>query len=91
MCDDLQVSYPKDFKWSSWHVSCTCFLMMTLKTQSELITEINNGQNFSSEASENFIANTPGNFNAWLSENRESLEKRKSKPYFLEENKKFVK
>lgn len=91
MCDDLQGSYPKDFQWSSWHVSCRCFRTMILKSQSELITEINNGQNLAPESSQNFVSGVPDNFNSWLSENRESLEKRKSKPYFLEENKKFVK
>lgn len=91
MCDELKGSYPKDFNWSSWHVSCKCFRTMILKSPSELITEINNGQNLASESSANFVSGVPDNFNLWLSENRENLEKRKSKPYFLDENKKFVK
>ncbi|HCA10033.1 MAG TPA: hypothetical protein DEO71_22855 [Chryseobacterium sp.] len=63
---------------------------MILKSQSELINEINNGQNLSPESSANFVSGVPDNFNSWLSENRESLEKIKNKPYFLEDNKKFV-
>lgn len=89
MCDDLQGNYPKDFKWSSWHVSCKCFRTMILKSQEELINEINNGQNLSPEASLNFVTKTPSNFNQWVSENSEMLEKRKSKPYFLQQNIKF--
>jgi hypothetical protein len=91
ICDELQGSYPKDFNWSSWHVGCKCFRTMLLKSQSELITEINNGQNLSPESSANFVSGVPDNFSSWLSENRDTLEKRKSKPYFLEENKMFVK
>ncbi|WP_223559605.1 hypothetical protein [Chryseobacterium lathyri] len=91
MCDELQGSYPKDFNWSSWHVGCKCFRTMILKSQSELITEINNSQNLSPEASANFVSGVPDNFHSWLSENRETLEKRKSKPYFLEENKEKLK
>ena len=91
MCDDLAGPYPKDFSWSSWHVGCKCFRTMVLKSQSELITEINNGQNLSPEASKNYVGVVPQNFNKWISDNREMIERRKSKPYFLEENKKFVK
>ncbi|MFP3835338.1 hypothetical protein [Chryseobacterium sp. SIMBA_028] len=87
ICDELAGSYPKDFQWSSWHVLCKCFRTMILKSPTELITEINNGQNLSPESSSNFVSGVPDNFTSWLSENRESLEKIKSKPYFLEENK----
>lgn len=90
MCDELAGSYPKDFNWSSWHVQCKCFRTMILKSPSELITEINNGQNLAPEASENYIAAMPQNFNHWVSDNKEMLDRRKTKPYFLEENKKFI-
>lgn len=83
MCDDLQGNYPKDFKWSSWHISCKCFRTMILKSEEELINEINNGQNLAPEASQSFISKTPDNFNLWISENREMLERRKSKPTFV--------
>lgn len=63
--------------------------LLMIKSQLELITEIK-GQNLSPESSANFVSAVHDNFNSWLSENRETLERRKSKPYFLEENKKFV-
>lgn len=91
MCDELKGSYPKDFNWSSWHVGCKCFRTMILKSQSELITEINNGQNLSPEASKNYVGDVPQNFNKWVNDNREMIERRKSKPYFIQENSKFVK
>ena len=64
--------------------------LLILKSQSELITEINNGQNLAAESSQNFVSGVPDNFNSWLNENRETLDRRESKPYFLEDNKKFV-
>lgn len=91
ICDDLKGIYPKDFQWSSWHVSCKCVRTMILKSQSELITEINNGQNLSPEASKNYVGDVPKNFNKWVNDNREMIDRRKSKPYFLEENSKFLK
>lgn len=91
MCDELQGNYPKDFKWSSWHVSCKCFRTMILKSQEELINEINNGQNLAPEASQSYVSTTPDNFNQWISENREMLERRKNRPQFITENGKFTK
>ncbi|MDR4892291.1 MULTISPECIES: hypothetical protein [unclassified Chryseobacterium] len=91
MCDDLQGNYPKDFKWSSWHVSCKCFRTMILKSEAEIINEINNGQDLSPEASKNFVAGAPDNFNQWIADNREMLERRRSKPYFLIENRNLIK
>lgn len=90
VCDELQGTYPKDFNWSSWHVQCKCFRTMILKSQSELITEINNGQNLEPAASKNYVGDVPQNFNKWVNDNREIIDRRKSKPYFLAENKKFV-
>ena len=86
MCDELQGSYPKDFKWSYWHVSCKCFRTMILKSESELITEINNGQNLLPEASSNFVGSVPSNFNQWVNDNKEMIERRKNKPHFLQKN-----
>lgn len=86
MCDELQGKYPKDFNWSSWHVSCKCFRTMIMKTESELITEILNGQNLSPESSGNFVFSVPDNFNSWVNDYEG-----KKVPYFISENKKFVK
>ncbi|MEG0848531.1 MAG: hypothetical protein RSE50_00705 [Myroides sp.] len=74
-----------------WGSNCKCFRTMILKSQSELVTEINNGQNLSPKASKNYVGDVPQNFNKWVNDNREMIERRKSNPYFLEENKKFVK
>jgi len=36
MCDDLQGSYPKDFKFTGWHIACLCFVTSILCTRSEM-------------------------------------------------------
>lgn len=64
---------------------------MIMKTPQESITEINNGQNLSPEASQNFVDNPPENFHSWINENREMLDRRKSLPEFVNSNKKFLK
>lgn len=90
MCDELAGSYPKDFNWSKWHVSCKCFRTMIMKSPTELINEINNGQNLSPEASKNHIAEVPLNFSTWMTENKEVLNRRKSLPEFVDSNRKYV-
>lgn len=91
MCDELAGAYPKDFNWSSWHVFCKCFRTIILKSPTELISEINNGQNLSPEASQNHVAEVPLNFSTWMAENKEMLNRRKSLPEFVDSNRKYVK
>jgi len=86
MCDELQGKYPKDFNWSSWHVGCKCFRTMIMKTESELITEIRNGQNLPPKSSENYVEEMPDNFNKWVGEYQG-----KKTPYFMNENKALLK
>lgn len=86
MCDELKGSYPKDFNWSSWHVACKCFRTTILKSESEFIAELNSNQNLPPESSKNFVADVPDNFNKWVSDYGGQ-----KTPYFISENKKFVK
>lgn len=91
MCDDLQGTYPKDFKWSSWHTSCKCFRTTILKSPEELISEINSNQNLPPSSSKSFVKSTPDNFHKWIDDNADKMENWKRKPSFMTENKKFVK
>lgn len=90
-CDELAGTYPKDFNWSSWHSQCRCFRTTILKSQSELISEINEGLNLPPESSKNHVSKLPDNFNQWLSENEKKMENWKRKPEFITKNEKFMK
>ena len=91
ICDELKGTYPKDFQWSKWHVSCKCFRTTILKSQSELISEINEGLNLPPESSKNHVSKLPDNFNKWLSENEKKMENWKRKPEFITKNEKLIK
>ena len=91
LCDDLAGTYPKDFKWSSWHSQCRCFRTTILKSQSELISELNEGLNLPPESSKNHVSKLPDNFNKWLSENEKKMENWKRKPEFITKNEKLLK
>ena len=90
-CDELAGTYPKDFNWSKWHVSCKCFRTPILKSTDELISEINEGLNLPPESSKNHVSKLPDNFNQWLSDNEKKMENWKRKPEFITKNEKLLK
>ena len=89
ICDDLVGIYPKDFQWHGFHIACKCYRTTILKTPEELISEINEGLNLPPKSSRNFVADVPDNFNKWVNSNADKMEKWRSKPSFITENKKF--
>ena len=91
ICDELAGTYPKDFNWSKWHVSCKCFRTTILKSTDELISELNEGLNLPPESSKNFVKATPKEFDKWISDNAPRLQRSKNKPQFVTENKKYIK
>lgn len=91
ICDELKGTYPKDFQWSKWHVSCKCFRTTILKSADELISEINEGLNLPPESSKNHVSKLPDNFTQWLSENEKKMENWKRKPEFITKNERLLK
>lgn len=90
ICDELKGKYPKDFKWSKWHIGCMCHRRVIMKTDEEFIRELKNGENLPPETSENFISQPPKHFTKWVEDNEERFKNWKRKPSFLEENKGYV-
>lgn len=89
LCDELKGKYPKTFKWNIWHVSCLCGVRAILKTDEELINEINN--NITTDNSVNRVNDVSNNFKEWVKENEPKMENWKRKPEFITENRKFIK
>ncbi len=90
ICDELKGRYPKDFKWSKWHIGCMCHRITILKSDEEFIKELQNGENLPPESSKNFVSDVPKNFTQWVEDNEDRFKNWKRKPNFLEENKKWV-
>jgi hypothetical protein len=92
ICDDLAGKYPKDFKWTGWHPHCRCHALTILKTEKELDADterILNGEEPSQE-SVNKVEAMPENFSKWVTKNQERIEKAKSLPYWIKDNKKTM-
>lgn len=89
ICDELKGRYPKDFKWSKWHIGCMCHRITILKSDEEFIKELQNGENLPPESSKNFVSDVPKNFTQWVEDNEDRFKNWKRKPNFLEENKKY--
>lgn len=90
ICDELKGRYPKDFKWSKWHIGCMCHRITILKSDEEFIKELQNGENLPPESSKNFVSDVPKNFTQWVEDNEDRFKNWKRKPNFLEENKRYT-
>lgn len=92
ICDDLAGKYPKDFKFTGWHPHCRCYAKSILKTKEEIIEDnkrIMRGERVS-DKSVNSITQPPKQFTEWVKDNKERLERAKSLPYFIKDNKKLI-
>ena len=83
ICDTLAGNYPKDFKFTGWHVACRCLAVPILKT----IEELNNA----TAESVNEVKDVPENFKKWVDDNQERAKGWSNMPYFVRDNAKFVK
>ena len=90
ICDELQGRYPKEFKFTGWHPNCRCIAVTITKTKDEVkadMERIRNGEQPSDPStSENYVGDMPDNFNTWMQDNAERIERAKSLPYFIRDN-----
>lgn len=92
ICDKLAGKYPKTFKFTGWHPQCRCYMTSILKSDEEQDEEdlaILRGKDHEEKESENIVKDVPKGFKEWVKENQERLEKSKSLPYFVRDNKEY--
>lgn len=91
ICDHLEGEYPKDFKFVGWHPLCRCIVTNILKTKEERREDrmrIMRGEApIPPEQSKNYVGDTPDQFKAWCTLNAGRVERAKSLPYFIRDNK----
>lgn len=96
VCSSLVGKYPKEFNFTGWHPQCRCFALTILSTKDEFVDEMKallNGEQTNAE-SENTIKEMPPNFNKWLEDNKESIERsieKGTEPYWMKDNAEIVK
>ena len=91
ICDELAGRYPKEFKWTGWHPQCRCTVLRILKTEEEVMEDNKraiNGEEIKCE-SVNKVTDMPDNFNKWVDDNQDRIQRAKSLPYFVRDNEKF--
>lgn len=101
ICDDLSAPfgskatkgkgcYPKDFKFTGWHPLCRCFITTILKTPEEMDADdehiMRGDEPADPSESKNFVEDVPDNFKTWSKNNAERVERAKSVPYFVRDN-----
>ena len=90
ICDELQGSYPKEFKFVGWHPHCRCIATAITKTEKEAEDDFRRAlrgeEKSDPKDSENYVGEMPDNFKQWMEDNAERLENAKSMPYFIRDN-----
>lgn len=89
MCDLLAGTYPASFKFVGWHPQCICYTVPVLPPKDEFdrySEAILNGteKDFKFEG---VITEIPENARQWLEDNRERIQRWKSEPWFIRDNK----
>ena len=92
LCDTLAGKYPKAFKFTGWHPHCRCIATPILKTKQEMQRDteriMQGGE--PEQGSKNTVHGVPKNYEQWVEDNQQCIEKHKTLPYFLTDNKKFL-
>lgn len=93
ICDTLAGLYPKDFKFTGWHPQCICFAtpeMMSDEDYDKLEDQILAGEPINVPASK-LVQQPPAAFGKYLQDNKKMLAGLKTEPYWMRDNKQYVK
>ncbi len=94
ICDDLAGVYPKDFKFVGWHPHCRCYCVPKQASKEEFMEyqqRLLNGEDVSNYHFKGEVKDLPRNFKDWYTDNTDRIARAKSMPYFLRDNRKFIK
>jgi hypothetical protein len=70
MCDKLQGTYPKDFRWSGWHVQCLCHMTSVLISDKEFGGYIDGLLGNSKPIAPKQIKTYPETLKKWTADNK---------------------
>lgn len=87
ICDHLKGQYPKDFKFVGWHPNCFCYTVPVLPSPEEYDQFENAVLNGESYRMQGQIKNVPSDFTKYVHNNRSTLQKLKTVPYWVRDNK----
>jgi hypothetical protein len=93
ICDPLAGRYPKDFKFTGWHPQCLCFatpIMMEDDAYDKLEDQILAGGPVR-VPKKLLVSKPPSTFTKYLEQNEKRIKAWKNKPYWMQDNKQYVK
>ena len=93
ICDHLAGIYPKDFKFTGWHPQCRCWAAPVTPSQQEIIQylkKVKDGEDITNYKFKGEVTEMPKAFKSWYAENAFRVDKMKSKPYFITDNKNII-
>jgi hypothetical protein len=92
ICDVLKGEYPKDFKFVGWHPRCRCYPTPILATDKEFNDLEDELLGITKKKPDiKYIEEPPARFIDYIENNAKRIKGWKSKPYWIKDNKKYVK
>ena len=82
LCDELVGSYPKDFKFTGWHVNCLCISTSILLPRDKFKEYLRGG----SIDNRHLIKTVPKPAMDFINDNAEKIKNYKNPPYFIADN-----
>lgn len=89
ICDELNGTYPKDFKFVGWHPFCRCFAVPKLATPEQVAEQARrmaDGEDDSGFKYPGTEDSFPKNFTDWVKDNSSRIVRARKIPYFLKDN-----
>lgn len=89
LCDSMVGDYPKGFKFVGWHPQCRCVktsILITEKERDKMLGMILRGESTKGFKSENSIKKMPEGYVTYINDNKKSILRRASTPYFVKDN-----
>ncbi|MDR1348324.1 MAG: hypothetical protein LBJ63_07885 [Prevotellaceae bacterium] len=90
ICDELQGDYPKSFLWTGWHPQCRC-IMNPIVISGDEATKFIDAKVKGEKYEPKQITEPPRALNEWIERNRERAKGWDSMPYWIKDNRKFIK
>lgn len=89
ICDELKGVYPKEFKFTGFHVACRCWATPITPTQAEVIDytkKLMAGEDVSGYKFKNEVTELPKAFRFWYAKNYSRVARMREKPDFITDN-----
>jgi hypothetical protein len=87
ICDEMVGPYPKGFQFLGWHPNCYCYQVSILSSRKDFIASVKENKPITKAK---YIRGMPKQAQAYVKKNMKTFLRYKQKPYWIENNKRYI-